>query len=222
MIGLDVFEKFGVTALDFLFGRPSQFYQRRSREPSRYMDPIPFAVINFLLWHAALVGTVQVMKPVWNWDHVTGVRWPSRAPEAPALVGVAGAGTLFMLLLVVGWFALAARVVRRRVSLKELIVSVSYALSVNLLGIAYLGLMAFVGFVVAAISPSEAESVGRWLYVVGQCGSFLAFVYLVASTSAISGIRFRRFVVGVVLVPLVVLVGVFGIAMLMMVVRIFL
>ena len=200
MVSLDVVEKYSWTVFDFLFKRPRKFFSLRSNNPERYMDPIPFAVVNFLLYEAVLVATVKVLSNILDWSYVTGAKLHIPVElDLPTVIGVAGGGTLFMLGIVVAWFMLAAKLVRRKMVLKDLVISICFSMSTNVIAVAYFGLFTFFGLVLGSISPESANTVGRILYIGWLFLGLIIFGYFISSAAVSGNMRFRRMLVGVIL-----------------------
>jgi hypothetical protein len=202
-INLDVLEKFGWTAFDFLVQRPRRFFELRVKEPNRYMDPIPFAVTNFIITEAVLVGSIQLLSPIVDWKIVTGLKFQlPTGVSLPTVIAITGAVQLFFLLLNLIFFKLAAGIVWRRIESRELVISLCYSYSTSLIFIMYWGLSVFVLLVVSS-TGSNVNSLAKVFY---QGASFLGIIllpYFVGSAAAFGKISFRRLLIGYVITNII-------------------
>jgi hypothetical protein len=206
MIGLEIVDKYTWTAVDFIFQRPRAFFERRANDPAKYMQPVAFAVVNFLIYQAAFIAMVKVLSRIWDWEYVTGSKLPVLGEvDFATATALSGGGTLFFLLVMAGWVKLAAISVRRSISLADLLVGVAYAMSINLIAIAYLGLAVFFAFVTSGANPASVNSVGRALYWGWNLLCVALSLYLVASVAAVGRVSFGRLLTGMAIVLVAVI-----------------
>jgi hypothetical protein len=168
--------------------------------------PVAFAVVNFLAYQAAFVAMVKVLSHIWDWEYVTGSKLPVLGEvDFATATALSGGGALFLLLVMAGWFKLAAISVRRSISLTDLLVGIAYAMSINLLAIAYLGFAVFFAFVTSGANPASVNSVGRALYLGWNLLGVVLFLYYVASVAAIGRVSFGRLLTGMAIVLVAVI-----------------
>jgi hypothetical protein len=198
MVGLDVVEKLFWTNFDFLTMRPNRFRQARLENPSRYMDPVPFAVAMFVLYQAALFGAVRFISPFVDWGSVLGLKLKiPDIPDASSLIAISAPYTLFSYLAFLGLLVLGARIMGQKLRAREAFVALCFACATFSIMVSYIGIATFMIFIEATI-VGETTQIAKPLFLGFQLLSLPLLLYFVGSAAAFGDVRFWRLLVGTV------------------------
>jgi hypothetical protein len=199
MIALEIVEKLFWTAFDLIVLRPVRFRQSHLDNPSKYMEPIPFAASMFILYQIALVGTVRFISPLVDWAKVTGmaVRIPE-IPDATTLLVFSAPYALFSYLFFAVIMMLGARLTGQKLKMRDTLVGMCYASATLLILIGFIGIGGFMVFYVGIMS-GEATSTAAFFCSGFNILNFLLLIYFVSGAAAFGGIKFGKLLLGTIL-----------------------
>jgi hypothetical protein len=198
MIGLEVVEKLFWTNYDFIVLRPKEFCRIRSENPSRYMDPIPFAVSMVVLYHLALISCIRFVSPFVDWNSIIGVRVNMiNVTDTPSLIPITSAFVLFSLLFALVLTMAGAKIMRQKLKARDALIGLCFGCATSSVMIAYIGMASFAIFLRGSM-VGEATGIARQLYVGIQFLNVPLFVYYCGSVAAFGEISFWRLLVGTI------------------------
>jgi hypothetical protein len=196
MPSLDTIEKYGWTIFAFLVHRPQKFHKLRSGKRDRYMDPLPFAVANFFILWTVVFAAIRLLSPVL--DRENGLGGNGRLPAGlslPETLAVSGATQLFSLSVSVGIIKVAARMIGRRVLIRNSVIAFCYSSATNWFLIVYIGLALYL-ILTLGVSGGNATGLAGAFFLFSFPLSMIFHPYYISSTASISNISFRRLLLG--------------------------
>lgn len=199
MIGLEIVEKLFWTNYDFIVMRPTRFYRVRLENPSRYMEPVPFAVAMFVLYQAVLIGAVKFMSPFVNWNSIMGMQmnFPN-IPNTSSLIAITAPYALFSFLSFLVLLILGAKIMRQSLKARDALVALCYACATFSLMVAYIGMASFIIFLNGSMA-GDGTGVAKSLHMGFQLLNLPLLLYFVGSAAAFGDNSFWRLLVGTVL-----------------------
>lgn len=212
-IPFEIVDRYGWTWVDFVFGRPRRFYEIHRGTPDRHLKPVLFAAATVAVYSAVMAGAAGLVKSFFSskdspFSHSLASRLDTQALVTSSVVMIA-----VFLFLDLPIAKLAGLVVRRKTTVRNLLVAKCYALALILL-FAATQTLTNLTYVLVATTGTEIDvnTAGLIEIGVGLLLACVAALYTLGAMAAFNGIRFRRFLVGYLTasLPIMFVGGYFG------------